>query len=151
MGWVIGVVVVGLVLWLFAGALRLDQTSGPEALVIAVASGVIAAVAMLPSLRAVASRPAGETGSSRPQGEAANRWSGISAAVMAGTVIRMVGTVALFLTCRYHMASTTEMIVAMTIGWYVLLTSIEVIVLGRVLPDVAGRSGHLVAPKPLKV
>jgi hypothetical protein len=142
-GWAIGAAIVSLVLWQLTEARQVNDPLQSEALVIAVASGVIASLAMLPSLLT-------STGKTSPVTCSADRWSGISAAMMAGTVIRMIGTVALFLTCRYHMTSTTEMIAAMTIGWYVLLTAIEVIVLGRVLPDVAGRSGHPVVPEPLK-
>ncbi|MGB0595709.1 MAG: hypothetical protein ACPGLY_03285 [Rubripirellula sp.] len=57
--------------------------------------------------------------------------TGFCQVLLFGIVIRLLGTVALFLTCRYHMASSAEVIAGMTIGWYVLLTSIEVFVLSR--------------------
>ncbi len=62
--------------------------------------------------------------------------------IIVGILIRSVGTVALFLTCRYHMASPVEMIAAMTISWYVLLTLIEVVVLSRNSPGTAPLSGQ---------
>lgn len=86
------------------------------AVIIAIASVLIACLSMLPGLLRRAQS------------------GGIVVAVMAGIMIRLIGTVALFLTCRYHMASPVEMIAAMTIGWYVLLTSIEVFVLIRESP-----------------
>ncbi len=60
--------------------------------------------------------------------------------LVAGVMIRLLGTVALFLTCRYHMATSAGVIAAMTIGWYVLLTSIEVVVVARELPRPVGES-----------
>ena len=68
--------------------------------------------------------------------------------LMAGMPIRLVGTVALFLTCRYHMASSSEMIAGMTIGWYVLLTSIEVFVLARSVPRTGRVSFHASTDNP---
>lgn len=52
-----------------------------------------------------------------------------------GVMIRLTGTVALFLSCRYHMATPTTWVAAMTIGWYVLLTFVDISVLARELPE----------------
>ncbi|MEE2937782.1 MAG: hypothetical protein VYA84_17470 [Planctomycetota bacterium] len=57
--------------------------------------------------------------------------------LLVGIIIRQLGTVALFLTCRYHLASSAEVVAGMTIGWYVLLTFIEVFVLSRCHGDAA--------------
>ena len=49
------------------------------------------------------------------------------AAISAGLLIRLAGTVALFLWCRYHMPSSLEFCAAMVLGWYVLLTPVEIL------------------------
>jgi hypothetical protein len=141
------IVIVGLVLWQLTDAMQPNAVIWSEVLLIAIASGAIACISMLPGLLALG----GETNRARSESETVGHWGGIIAGVMAGNVIRMVGTVALFLTCRYHMASTIEMIVGMTIGWYVLLTSIEIIVLRRALLDVAEAPARFATPTPLKV
>lgn len=107
---------------------------------LAVCSGAIAFCSVLGGLltaKSVESR----------RGEVATTadWTGLAAAVALGMSIRVLGTVALFLTCRYHMATSTEMIAGLTIGWYVYLTSVEVFVLARELPKTA-RSQRAEAP-----
>lgn len=150
-GWVLGLVVVSLVLVQLRSTEQVSSTIWSEAMVIAVASGIIGVIAMLPSLLSLRGIKHQTGQSSRSQRGLAEHWTSIAAAVLAGTGIRMIGTVALILTCRYQMASTTEMIVAMTIGWYLLMTTIEVIALGRLLPAHARSLGHLFATEPLKV
>ncbi|TWU04371.1 hypothetical protein [Stieleria varia] len=54
---------------------------------------------------------------------------------LAGMVIRLFGTVALFALCRYHMAASPEQIAAMTLGWYCWLTVTEVVLLVRLVPS----------------
>ncbi|MDG2222398.1 MAG: hypothetical protein P8L85_13535 [Rubripirellula sp.] len=61
--------------------------------------------------------------------------SGFCQVLLFGIAIRLLGTVALFLTCRYQLASSAEVIAGMTIGWYVLLTFIEVFVFSRSQAD----------------
>ncbi len=95
-----------------------------DLIVIAAASGGIAVLSMLPGILGPA--PSGSTPAAASGRLAMN--------LFAGMGIRLAGTVALFLTCRYHMATSSEMIAGMTIGWYVLLTSVEVFVLARELP-----------------
>lgn len=53
---------------------------------------------------------------------------------MFGILPRLAGTVALFLLCRYHFAASAESIASLTIGWYLFLTSVEVVTLSRELP-----------------
>lgn len=111
-----------------------------DSMIIAVASVAIACASMLPGLLT--------RGGSRAHAQ--GQGSGLAAGLFAGILIRLVGTVALFLTCRYHMASTTEMIAGMTIGWYLLLTSIEVFVLVRELPKPDANLAATDAPTPVK-
>ena len=146
-GWAIGVILMG-------GFIGLgDVSRWSDAAVIAFASGVIASLSMLPGLLG---GPTFGRSESETESETLGQWSRFSAAAMVGLIIRVTGTLALFLTCRYHMASTSEMIAAMTIGWYLLLTSIEVFVLVRALPNVAQpnvapTSGRFPTPSPVKV
>jgi hypothetical protein len=107
-----------------------------DAFVIAFASAAIAVLSMIPGLLTVANRST----SARPEHPTEAHWSRFAGSLAAGMMIRVTGTVALFLTCRYHMATTTEMIAGMTIGWYLLLTSLEVLVLARELPKAVSRA-----------
>ena len=103
-----------------------------DAVAIAAASGVIACVSILPGMLMQFVVPRGQAAD-----QTTELWGHVTAALAAGMMIRLLGTVALFLTYRYHMASSTEMIAGMTIGWYVFLTSIEVLVLAKTLPKSA--------------
>ena len=121
-----------------------------DTLVIAAASGAIACVSILPGILMQFVLPRAEA----PE-PTAELWGRVTAALAAGMTIRLLGTVALFLTYRYHMASSAEMIAGMTLGWYVALTSIEVLVLARTLPKTAelwvGEASHHVdTPPPVK-
>lgn len=108
----------------------LPQATSQAIVVITIASGLIAAVTMLaaPLLSRVWHGRQRQTG---PMSE-------FFVAALAGMILRVIGTVALFLTCRYHMAASVEMIVGMTIGWYLLLTSVEVVTLARELTNLRG-------------
>ncbi len=129
LGWVLSLWVVGV---LFVGVIGLCGLAPmTDLLVIAVASGAIACFAMLPGLL---------PWPQRLESDSAALWQRLVACLFAGIVIRLAGTVALFLTCRYHMATSTEMIAGMTIGWYVPLTSLEVFALARELPKAAKAS-----------
>ncbi len=120
--WVIGVLFLVSVI-----GLR-EVVSLTDLLVIAVASAAIACLAMLPGLI---------RWPQRLESDPTAMWQRLAVCLFAGMAIRLAGTVALFLSCRYHMATSAEMIAGMTIGWYVLLTSIEVFVLARELPKTA--------------
>ena len=54
---------------------------------------------------------------------------------MAGMVIRLLGTVALFAVCRYQMAELTHLVAVAVLGWYVLLTITEVGLLAWLAPS----------------
>jgi hypothetical protein len=127
---------VGSLTWLFVGGSgRVTSIVKPdEALVLAVVSLLIAYGSLLPLKFARDDR---DDGVRVDQTELASRRT---ASLVAGVMIRLLGTVALFLTCRYHMATAVGVIAAMTIGWYVLLTSIEVFVVARELPRPVGQS-----------
>ena len=121
-----------------------------DTLVIAAASGAIACVSILPGMLMQFVLPRAEAAD-----PTAELWGRITAALAAGMTIRLLGTVALFLTYRYYMASSAEMIAGMTLGWYVALTSIEVSVLARALPKMAEpwvgeASNHVDTPPPVK-
>ena len=125
-----------------------------DAMLIAVASGVIACLALLPGILIQVATPSGRPES--PETLSTELGGRLIVAVAMGIAIRSTGTVALFLTYRYQLASSTEMIAAMALGWYVFLTSIEVIVLARSLPQTAGPSArkasvHIDTSMPVKV
>ena len=126
---------IGTVAWLtLGGPARTTTVEADEALVLAVASLLIAYGSLLPLKLGRDDRVDGVRADERAL--ASRRASRL----VAGVMIRLLGTVALFLTCRYHMASSLGVIAAMTIGWYVLLTSIEVVVVARELPRPVGES-----------
>lgn len=142
---------VGSVVWLLVGGLgasdlfpsnlfpsdsgrTASSAKADEALVLSVASLLIAYGSLLPLKFG---RDGRDHGVRVDESELASRRT---SSLVAGVLIRLLGTVALFLTCRYHMATSVGIIAAMTIGWYVLLTSIEVFVLARELPRPVGQS-----------
>ena len=136
LAWVIGGGAVALAAMIFF-INQIDAALLNDAIVIAMFSVMIACLAMLPGLLV---------------GRCSD---GILVNLMAGIPIRLVGTVALFLACRYHMASPSEAIAVITISWYLLLTSIEVLVLVRQSPGLAesrslvsGNSAGESLPKP---
>ncbi len=108
-----------------------------DAMIIAVVSIAIACASLVPALCSQGKSSSGQ-GSELVMG------------MFAGIPIRFVGTVALFVTCRYHMASTMEMIAGMTIGWYVLLTLIEVITLAREFHQPLAELRHIETPSSVK-
>ncbi len=126
---------VGSLAWLLVDNLRraTSVVKPDEALVLAVVSLLIAYGSLLP-LRF--GRNERGNGVRADKNELASRRT---ASLVAGVMIRLLGTVALFLTCRYQMATPAGVIAAMTIGWYVLLTSIEVFVVARELPRPTGQ------------
>ena len=99
-----------------------------EAVLIAIASLLISYASLLPGLVDYHSL---RTLKQLPERVAGQRQSGM---LVVGVVIRLLGTVALFLTCRYQMATPSELVAAMTIGWYVLLTLVDTVALARELP-----------------
>ncbi len=84
-------------------------------LVIAIASGFVSLVAMLPGLMI-----------ERRMDEKTAETNSLISSIFAAMGIRVTGTVALFLLCRYEMGLPQQTIAFFVCGWYVLLTSIEV-------------------------
>ena len=89
-------------------------------------SGLVAVFALMPGLFMCGSS------TPSPNGRAKNDYS---TPLMASVILRLVGTVALFLLCRYQMAASDELIAAAVVGWYVFLTIVEVTALARRLPQ----------------
>lgn len=67
----------------------------------------------------------------RTENDLATRTDHYLGTIVAAMAIRVVGTVALFLLCRYEMGLPLQTIAFFVCGWYVLLTSIEVSLLAR--------------------
>ena len=126
-GWVLGLALLYCLMLAYQ-----QQEALSDALIIAVSSGIIACLSMLPALFQGWRDEPGQRLS-----ESNHPWQRFTVCLLAGMMIRVTGTVALFLTCRYHMSASTELIAGMTIGWYVLLTSLEVSALARELPKTA--------------
>lgn len=132
--WLFGTPAAGVACWSLA----------PEALpavsVVSVGSGLIAHLALLPGTwrYAGALRGARSAGPvmSLPAAEP-NRSPAEDALplMLTATAIRLAGTVALFSWCRYQMAGPLGVIVAAALCWYVVLTSLEIGVLSRALPQ----------------
>lgn len=56
--------------------------------------------------------------------------------LFGGMILRLIATVALFIICSYQVAGSVEWIALVTIGWYVFLTTIEVVLLSsRIVAD----------------
>lgn len=139
LAWIIvGWSIVAAILWFAID--RRDTGLLTDAMLIAVASGAIACVSQFAGILIQLVNPTSEAKS-----QSQDRWGRLIVALAVVMTIRSVGTVALFLTYRYQLASSTEMIAGMTLGWYVFLTSIEVLVLARSLPKTAEPSARLVS------
>lgn len=104
-------------------------------LVIAIGSLFVSVNALLPGLLQ-------ERAASRPIKD-------YSAVLLASVLLRLVGTVALFAMCSYQMAQSDETTAAFALGWYVYLTSVEIITLSKSLPSSdARRTSRAVETKP---
>lgn len=130
--WAVGVFVLLLAHVLLS---RYFAYSAVEVLVVAMGSLLVAHLSLLPGLRLSV------------------LGGGFYQAMLTGITIRMIGTVALFLSCRYQLASSADLLAGMVIGWYVLLTTIEVIALSRRLPlsrhaSTASCSSEMAASRP---
>lgn len=44
--------------------------------------------------------------------------------ILFGMTIRLIGTIALFVACRYQMASSDQLIAGMCIAWYVIFSAV---------------------------
>lgn len=119
--WAVGAVIVG-------GACLLSPAASPfdplAAAVITIGSGLVAGGAVFAGAllhRSLSPPPC--LGDSKP---ASNPAATLLASAVAVMSLRLVGTVALFLTCRYHLAASVEVVGSMTVGWYLYLTTVEV-------------------------
>ena len=135
LGWGSGfVAVLALVAWLSPDLLM-------STVLISLASGLIAVAALCPIMGANDRR-----GESTLQTDRDTVQPGPSvelvAAFMIGIVVRLVGTVALFLLCRYQMVQHPEVIALLVGGWYVFLTSLEVVSLARPTTETDRSDSH---------
>jgi len=122
-------------------------------LAISLASGVIAHGSLLPISSPRTAPPAAVTATGA--GERGDRAVGTAlfAATVASTGVRLLGTVALFLWCRYQMAAPVVLTAGATLGWYALLTAVEIGTLSCHLPDAsvaadASGSSERLPPSP---
>ncbi len=116
LAWVLGCCVSVAIAAFFSGSVGLR-----EVFAIAVLSGGVGVAGMLPFSR-VASRMLGGPSIAEVLAGELGRFVAFS----IGMMIRIVGTVALFLLCRYHMTTGTTQLAAWVLGWYVYLTIVEV-------------------------
>jgi hypothetical protein len=123
-----GALVLSLATWTVARVTLSTPIRLGDALLLAVASLVVSYASLVPALLA------GWLMAGRSEGDRSGLGQQQSGLMVAGVMIRLTGTVALFLTCRYQMATPTAWVAAMTIGWYALLTFVDVSVLARELP-----------------
>ena len=115
-GWATAVAVPTAVVWL--------GQSWAVASTITVGSGLVAAVALAPGLRWQSRRAV--------TGDAAS-WGRLSD-LLSAMAIRLLGTVALFMLCRYQMAAVSAQSIAIwVLAWYAWLTAVEVTAVVREL------------------
>ena len=98
--------------------------------VIAFCSGLVTVLSMAPGLAMWFS----DTASELPKSETEAHHKQFRDFVVAssfGMLFRIVGTVALFLFCRYQLAEPAGWAAAMTLTWYLLLTTVEIVTLCR--------------------
>ncbi len=98
-------------------------------LVIALGSGLIAVMSMLPGI--FLRVPKTESLPHEPFQKTAMTAHLFLLGSVAAMAIRFVGTVALFAACRYQFELPAKTIAVFVCSWYVLLTSIEILCLAR--------------------
>lgn len=136
--WAIGAVSIGVVCMMAPQASPIEPLA---AAAITIGSGLVATVAML--IGAMLNRSLCPPYHANDSVHAANPAAAMLASAVAGMLVRLVGTVALFMTCRYHLAASVEVVGSMTVGWYLYLTTVEVAALARELK----RIDHVPAAK----
>lgn len=114
--WALGCGVVAMLVG--SGALDLAVA---EAMKVSAASGLIAVFA----IGLFSARFARAVGG-RPLQAVIESDMGLFVAFSAGMAIRILGTVALFLACRYQMGASPETLATLVLGWYLYLTLIEI-------------------------
>jgi len=97
-----------------------------QSILISLASVSISAVALLPGLMKL-----DDTNSENPIDRQLQTAGALVTTIYAAMAIRVTGTVALFLLCRYQMDLPIQTIALFVCGWYALLTSAEVSLLAR--------------------
>ncbi|QDT13241.1 hypothetical protein [Planctomycetes bacterium K23_9] len=107
-----------------------------QTVLVTVLSGIVAAVSLMPGL---VSEWTPQLASNRTV-SASTKKQNYLGPVFGGIILRMVATVALFVMCRYQFAESVNWIAALTIGWYVVLTCVEVTWLARKLPQLDATS-----------
>ena len=96
---------------------------------IAVMSGLISVCALIPGMTLATPQFPVESKLSRQQ--RIQRSGLFLVGVQATMIIRVIGTVALLVLCRYQMGLPVETIVLFVCGWYIALTAFEVFWLAK--------------------
>jgi hypothetical protein len=112
--WLAMLLAVSLIVYAVAPELLLQST------LIALASGLISAVALVPYLKLIGPPVSQTTSDNQP-----------ILSIFLSMAIRVLGTVALFLFCRYQMGLPPRTVALMVCGWYAMLTSVEAFLLAR--------------------
>ena len=112
---------VGCIIALAFGILGISDMAVHRIFRISIASGFLGFAAILPFSSSAARRLGGA-----PAVELLNGELGLFVAFSIGMGIRITGTVALFLACRYQMVAPDGEIAAFVLTWYLYLTLIEI-------------------------
>ncbi|WP_372726036.1 hypothetical protein [Novipirellula sp.] len=146
LGWVVAAWLLATAVVMTVVGLRDADRSG-DVIFVALMSGVIALVSMLPGLclrwaKAIKSRfDSRGTASRSGARQSVDPFGDFVLASGMGMIFRLFGTVALFLFCRYQLAESSQWVAGFTIGWYAYLTSVEVGVLAFKQNRVATKVG----------
>ncbi|WP_168563743.1 hypothetical protein [Crateriforma spongiae] len=105
-------------------------------LALAISSLIVAVAAVTPAMVRGRLREAATAGQDvgGSDGEDALAYQGFGAEFVLSALLRLVGTVVLFMLCRYHMAASDRITAAWLLAWYVYLVTLEVISLARTIP-----------------
>jgi hypothetical protein len=112
---------VGVAISLLVGISGITALSLGQIARISAASGFLGLVAILPFSNKAVQRLGGAS-----VAEVLSSEVGLFVAFSIGMGIRIAGTVALFLACRYQMVATDGEIAAFVLAWYLYLTLIEI-------------------------
>jgi len=96
---------------------------------ITVGSYLVALVASLPGIAVDFGRAFRSARSREGPGPVPNRFGEFVASVL----IRLAGTIALFMLCRYQMPPSQDVVAAWVLGWYAWLVLVEVVSLCRAI------------------
>ena len=112
---------VGCLISISVAMLGVAELSIPQVIRISIASGFLGFVAILPFSSKAVRRLTGASVVEVLESEV-----GLFVAFSIGMGIRIIGTVALFLACRYQMGGADGEIAAFVLAWYIYLTLIEI-------------------------